>query len=475
MKISQIYQLDKVQAQLDFVDITPSSDTPLFIDPFFLGKKQDNWSIEATLTLRSFFQKVIDLIRNDRADDAKDLFAHLHEPNSTCLGMSVGNPRGRGVGDEDTSNIYESLLKSKAIQTGLIQDIEDSVLFVDNFGKDKLSDMATNIIAWHLIVYTQNQCLLHGIPLTQNVASSFFWNRNTTEWEAVYTEMLVVNDKKILLVPKGIVSYSKNYSPDKYYNHFVLNFLQHEHLKLNSALIQHRKDGTPYVTKDSLKELNPQSKDFLRRFTQEHPEVLKQFKDDTESTSLLDIEMQDLDIRAIIPQLIDQLINIPSGPQYATAFHNLIIGILEIIFYPNLINPVKELEIHDGRKRIDICFDNAAKGGIFHRIEHNLRIPCGYIFVECKNYSRDIVNPELDQIAGRFSRRRGKVGFIICRTIDNLQLFINRCRDTYRDDRGLIIPLVDNDIIELLNNHNNWNSNFSERYLSDRVRLITAT
>ncbi|MGN7986244.1 hypothetical protein ACTJKC_02830 [Pedobacter sp. 22226] len=226
--------------------------------------------------------------------------------------------------------------------------------------------MATNIITGHLIEYTQNQCKLHNIPLTQGVTSGFFWNRNAGEWEAIYTDMLVVNDKKILLVPKGIVSYSKNYAPDKYYNHFVLNFLQHEHLRINGALIQHRKDGTPFVTKDSLKELHPQSKDFLRRFTQEHPEVLEQFKNETENDSLLNMEIDDLDITNIIPQLIQQLGDIPPGTQSASAFHNLIIGILEIIFYPHLINPVKEHEIHDGRKRIDICFDNAARGGIFY-------------------------------------------------------------------------------------------------------------
>ncbi|MGN7986243.1 hypothetical protein ACTJKC_02825 [Pedobacter sp. 22226] len=106
MKISQIYNLNKIQAQLDFVDIDPTSDTPLFIDPFFLGKKPDNWSMGATLTLRGFFQRVIDLIRNGQEEEAKELFAHLHEPNATCLGLSRGNPRGRGVGDEDTTNIY---------------------------------------------------------------------------------------------------------------------------------------------------------------------------------------------------------------------------------------------------------------------------------------------------------------------------------------------------------------------------------
>ncbi|MFH7014167.1 hypothetical protein ACHRV5_20115 [Flavobacterium sp. FlaQc-52] len=473
MKISEIFNLNKSQAELDFVNIDTNEDLPLFLDPFFLGKKQDNWSVDATLTLRSFFQRVIDLIRNGNEDEAKELFDHLHEPNSTCLGMSVGNPRGRGVGNQDTDKIYDSLLRSRAIQTGLIQDIEDNILFVDNFGKDKLSDMTTNIITLHLINYTQNQCNLHNIPLTAGISSDYYWNRRTDEWEIEHTDMLVINDRKILLIPKGIVSFCKGYTPDKYYNHFVLEYLQNENLRLQTALVQRKNNGANFVTKKSLKEINPQSKDFLRRFTLQHPEVLEQFKDVTDINSLTNIEITDIDITQIKQDLIDRLQAIPSGTDSASDFHNIIIGILELVFYPHLINPVKEREIHEGRKRIDITFDNASKNGIFYRLSENHRIPCPYIFIECKNYSRDIVNPELDQIGGRFSINRGQVGFIICRQIDNFQLFMNRCRDSFRDGRGLIVPLVDNDVIQLLRNYDNWNTAFTERFLSERIREIT--
>ena len=474
MNISRIYNLNKSQAELDFVDIDPTCDIPLFLDPFFLSKKQDIWSYQATLTIRSFFQQLIDLIRNGNEAEAKELFDHLHEPNSTCLGTSVGTPQGRGVGNKDTDKIYENLIKSRAIQTGLIQDIEDNILFVDNFGKDKLSDMTTNIITKHLIQYTQNQCELHNIPLTSGIASGYFWNRQDNEWQTVYTDMLVVNNKKILFIPKGIVSFSKGYTPDKYYNHFILEFLQNEHLNMQSVLIQRKNDGTQFVTKKSLKEINPQSKDFLRRFTQEHPEVLEQFKDETEIKSLANIEITDIDIRQMLLELIARLQAIPTGNEDASNFHKLIIGILEIVFYPHLINPVKELEIHQGRKRIDISFDNASMTGIFRRLSENHRIPCPYIFVECKNYSKEIANPELDQLAGRFSVNRGQVGFVVCRSTDNMQLLIDRCRDTFRDGRGLIIPIVDADIILLLQNYNDWNPEFTERFLSDRIRVITA-
>ena len=473
MKISNHYNLNKTQAELDFVDINIEQDLPVFIDPFFLGIRKDNWSIEATRIIQSFFQRVLDLLNQNNEHDARELFQHLGEVNETCLGMSRGNPRGRGVGERDSNDIFDSIVTSRAAQTGLIQDLQDNILFVDGFGKDKLSDMTTNIIRKSLIEYTQKQCELHNIPLSDGVPTGFYWNRRTMTWEQEYTKMLVINNQKILLVPKGIVSFCHDYTPTRYYNHFVLNFLQHDQLRMNSALVQKRKDGTPYVTKKDLKEQFPFSKDFIADFSRRNPQVLENFKNHTNTNSLTNDEIAPININELTTYLISELRQIEAGNTEATRYHRLITGVLEIIFYPNLIYPTLEVEIHEGRKRIDIVFDNAATSGVFQRFSNNMNLPCQYVMIECKNYSSDPSNPELDQLAGRFSINRGKVGFLLCRTIEDFDRFIRRCQDTYRDDRGLIIPLIDNDVIQILENYNNWNSNYIETFLTDRVRLIT--
>jgi hypothetical protein len=59
-------------------------------------------------------------------------------------------------------------------------------------------------------------------------------------------------------------------------------------------------------------------------------------------------------------------------------------------------------------------------------------------------------NPELDQISGRFSVNRGKVGFLCCREFENRNLFVQRCRDTFVDDRGLVLPLDDATVLRYL-------------------------
>ncbi len=479
-KISDIYNLNKNQYELDFVNIDSSKDFPVYLNPFVFSSREDAFSVEATRAIKSFFQYNLELIQAKQSDEARRNFSNLNEPNETCLGMSKGNPEGKGMGKENTDDVFESILNSEIIQGGIADNLEDTAIFIDGIGKDKVSDMTTNIIRLNLIKYTQEQCNLHNIPMTSGVASGLFWDISANGWRQEYTDMLVIDTRKILLVPKGVVSYVKEFNHEKYHQHYALEFLQDDHLKRNTRLVQTTYDKKGqikrrFVTKTSLVEEElPQGKFPLVGFTGKYPQVFKKFKEETSKQikSLDNADFDDIDLTSLINYLISELQSTPAGGTDATKYHRLMIGILELVFYPHLINPVKEHEINEGRKRIDICFDNAAqRSGFFYRLQHAFQIPCQYIFFECKNYSDDIANPELDQMIGRLSPNRGKFGIILCRNIDNEALFIQRCKDTYKDQNGLIIPLTDKDIIKVLEKHKEG-VDYIDQLLSDKARVI---
>lgn len=478
MRITQHFGLNKSQYELDFVDINTNQDLPLFLDPYYLSIRNDSWSLNATRTIQSFFAHFLTLMRSNRDDLARELFSHLHEPNETCLGMSLGMPSGRGIGTQDANDIFDSIIQSQAIASGVLEHLEDTRIFVEGVGKDKISDMTTNIIRKELIIYTQNQCKLLGIELSSNIPTGDVWDKVNKRWINEYDDMLVINGKKILLVPKSIVSYANKYTPDYYIQHFVLNYLQHEHLQLNSVLVQRntRKDGTErvFVTKQSIKDTTQFTKEYLKNFTIQHPDVFRKFKDELpeKMNEVSQYEFANEDIYLIIDYLIETLESINTGAIEATKYHKTVTGILELIFYPSLVSPIVENEIHDGRKRIDITFDNAAETGFFYRLSTVYEIPSQFIHVECKNYSKDVANPELDQLSGRFSPNRGKFGLMLCRTIDNMERFLNRCADTYHDSRGLIMPLVDADLIYLLREIKADRRETVDDFLMERYRNI---
>ena len=476
MKISELFNLNKTQFELDFVDIDTQKDTPLFLDPYYISKCDFPFAVAAYESIRTYFEFLLALLRGNKVALAEELFSHLGETNDICLGMSKGNPNGHGMGPEDTKEIFDHLYGSRAMLTGIMEDIEDFRIFVPNVDKDKVSDMTANIIKKHLLEYTIEQCELHEIPLMENVPSGMYWDCKRKVWENQYTRRLVIDNRPILLVPKRIVSFADKYTPTEYRQHFVLNYLQNEHLKLQTSLVKSRKDNSKYVTKKSIMESEAEmDKEFLARFTLEHPEVFNDFKTDTKKKikSVDGDVLEIINTKDICDHLINKLQSIKPGTHTATDYHNIIIGILELLLYPNITAPKKEYPIHEGRKRIDITYNNSAESGFFYSLTNKVPVlTCPYIFVECKNYAGSVANPELDQLSGRFSPRRGRVGILTCRTLDTKDGFIDRCADTYHDDRGLILPICDEDLILALSKYPDLKNEALEDILSERFERI---
>jgi hypothetical protein len=136
MKISSYLKLGVTQHEIDFIDIDIDNDTPLFIDPHFLATRTDSWSKDATRSIRSFFRHFLTLVRLGKRGKALELFRFLREPNETRLGLSRRRSQGRGVGDEDAQKIFDSLLASKAVKSGLVEGKErcQEPLFPSSFG-----------------------------------------------------------------------------------------------------------------------------------------------------------------------------------------------------------------------------------------------------------------------------------------------------------------------------------------------------
>jgi hypothetical protein len=453
VRISQAFTLNKTQAELDFVDVDLATDNPLFLDPFALSQQFNELSRSCHLTLIGFFQKIVDDIRAGQLEQAQRLLFNLSEPNETRLGLSKGRPQGAGIGGHQARQIFEALRDSAAVREGFLTSLEECELMIDGIGRDKISDLTTNVIRQHLADYTLEQCELLGIAHRPLPLPPVF-NSQDMQWETKYHELPFHGNLPILLVPKLFVRYEPAYESKTYYQHYVLEFLQAEELRsAGSSLVRSLKSGKRVVFKKDVAERYPFSKRFLFEFSREHPEVLTRYREDlarqeqTDRRSDIDPVEED---SVIAEALIVALRQIPGGGDSASTYHKLMTGIVEFLFYPHLIYPKKEHEIHDGRKRIDIVMDNSAVTGVFNRLPNVRGYPCAHVMFECKNYRTDVKNPELDQLAGRFSPNRGKVGFLCCREFEDRALFIRRCVDTFKDDRGLILPLDDNTVVGML-------------------------
>jgi hypothetical protein len=453
-RVSDYFRLNKRQSELDFVDVPEKGDVTLFLDPYAFTLENDPWFVECNDLVIDFFAMLVESIRAGCLDKAELLLSNLHEPDDTHLGFSRGNGGGRGIGRDQAGDLLNAMKKSKAVETGSLNDLSDCELLIPGISGDKISDITTNILRGKLIEYTQEQCNLHGIPMS-NVQGGVHWDLNKHGWVNRYADRPLVNNKPLLLVPKVGVRFHPEITAEEFYEKFVLDYLKAEHIRANDSLVQTLKNGSRKVLKKDLKAQHPFSKEYLFDFSQEHPEILQAYKNSVRDRSRPprdeDLEMSRDETREVdYLKLATQLEAIPTGAKEASTFHNFIFGVLQTIFYPSLRLPKKEQEVDDGRKRIDISFSNGAREGFFAALRSNYEVLSPFVFFECKNYSVDPANPELDQLCGRFTDKRGKFGIMVCRKIRDKELMLKRCRDVVHGNRGWVLVIDDADIKFLL-------------------------
>ncbi len=450
MRVSEYYHLNKIQAALDFVDVRLDTDTQLFIDPSVLRLLDSDWGHACRSITQGYFSQVINMIQAGDHDSAKRMLSRLGEPNETRLGFSSNRPAGRGMGASLANEMWVKLRDSAAVRSGILEDLEDTALMIDGVSSDMISDILTNLIRGQLIQYTIDMCREYGIP-TESVDSGQVWGGSS--WENSYVDLPVANNAKLLLVPKALVRKSITYSSDEYYNLYILERMQEECVNRGMVRLLKNGDVRPPTKKELKKQYGASSKARNLSFTLDGREdVLQQYRDEKarhprKALSNDELTEESSSTNTNLRSLLSTLDGILPGPEDATKYETVIKDIFQELFYPQLMYPETQTRIHDGRKRIDITYQNSAQDGFFYWLRTSYCAP--YVVVECKNYTHDPENPELDQLSGRFSPSRGQFGILVCRTIEDKMLFEQRRKDTAHDSRGYMIGLDDADIVAL--------------------------
>lgn len=467
---TQYFGINKSQDQLDFLDIYANCDMTLFLDPYGISAMGTGWGRECESQIVTYFQHLIESIRNRDQKKVKQLLNALHEVNEISLGYSKDGLGGRGIGPIQAKEIQNAFENSQAAKTGDIRDIADCALLIPGINRDKISDITANILKKELILFTHRQCKLHSIPM-KKVAVNNAFDYNTFLFTSFYTDLPVVNEKAKILLPISSVRQDPQLSKEKYYRNFVLEYLIAEHSHAGDALATVLRNGKIKVRIADIKRKYPIGTDLLYNFSKAHPQILEKYKSELRRTAnknttpVLKTERKILSAK----ERINFISKIKPGNNDASSFHKMIYDSLIYIFGDRLSHPKMEVEINQGRKRIDIKFNNATKQGFFYELYSLHNIQCPKIFVECKNYGKDIGNPEIDQLQGRFSNRRGNFGILVCRSVKNKKDLLLRCKDSLNDKGHYIVVLDDNDMFTLINLKANGDETRIDDFLNSKL------
>lgn len=298
---------------IDFLDIDLDRDTRLFIDPSLIAGSLDSWCTYSNDVINSFFDTIFTCLKDNNNNKLKQLLDYGHEPNETKLGMSLGKPKGKGTTSDGLYDIFKTINTRDLIAHDLILNPMDVCVFVHDFGKDKMSDLVTNILRKQLNEFTLSQCNKYNIPISSaKIKIGAYWDCETKQWKDLIDYALLVNGKPILLVPKSIVRDEYIYSLDTYLSKKVIEFRQNFHLKNQTSLCRLRtlKNGHSYFVKPSKKKLyklelkGVKYKDYVTSQTIENPNLIIDFRSETyRRIALGDYTLNDTKLDEIVYRL----------------------------------------------------------------------------------------------------------------------------------------------------------------------------
>jgi len=88
MRVSEYYNLNRTQAELDFVDVDVFGDVRVFVDPRALRLLDSEWGAECRSLIQNCFSAIIDSLSSGDEREARRILSALREPNETHLGLS---------------------------------------------------------------------------------------------------------------------------------------------------------------------------------------------------------------------------------------------------------------------------------------------------------------------------------------------------------------------------------------------------
>ena len=213
------------QGKVDFAIPFLDEDIPLYVDPFRLWRSPSYQDNGLHVLFKSTFNSLGKMYVEGQQAKAVELLKRISECNEVGLGNSKSR-KGKRIGDglsKEVLGLYETI---PAINKYGLEHPEVIQLLVNGISKDRISDIACNLLGSFLIDYTIQECKQYGIPsekcdIEYLDVKSMSIKRDTCD--------LPINPhtKQVLwLVPKRWLRKSMWLNDDDYLNHYLVNRIE---------------------------------------------------------------------------------------------------------------------------------------------------------------------------------------------------------------------------------------------------------
>lgn len=292
------------EAQGEFLNLNLEQDTKYFIDSYYLTWSKNIYCMKALETQKSFMNELMTSLKNNEYAKTYELCSHFKEPKCTGIGLSISSYDGKGSEKIKVEKIITALKKSKAAQSGLLEDLEELILVTRDIGADTISDITTNICMKHFAEYTLEQCNRLNIPVEESKQNFFYFCSLEKIWKKEKFKLphvpLGKNKVKspIVLLPTEILDELISYNSTYFFTNIASPFFARDaikHYPQASFIYSVKNTGERKVNLTDMRNLHPEyrgNKENLDNLIAQNPTLLKEYKDKVANKRYKDRKLQ---------------------------------------------------------------------------------------------------------------------------------------------------------------------------------------
>ena len=219
-RLNDYYNLPLItQERVDFAIPFLDEDIPLYLDPFLLWKSPSQMDNSLHSTITNSFNYLGGLYLKDEKK-AIETLKEISECDEVGMGHSK-TKKGKKIGDEFANLILSTFRDIPQVQKNGFTHFETLQLLIENFFKDRVSDIACNFIKSFLIDYTIQQAKKYKIPRTVVEVQYFDTKKYKIVSEKISLPINPGPKTPILLVPKRWLRFVPWINFDDYFSNYI--------------------------------------------------------------------------------------------------------------------------------------------------------------------------------------------------------------------------------------------------------------
>ena len=360
------------------------------------------------------------LSKRGSADRAIGMIRQMSECEEVGLG-GAATKRGKRIGTAVAEQIL-NLFRTIPLYSAGFTHFEEIQLFVDGISKDRVSDIACNLLKSFLIDYTIEQCDKLSIPRSKTRLASVY-DHQSHQLRAIEDIELPIDSGSgapILLVPKRWLRHTPWIGFDDYFKNYIPKDDQHNK-----------------VVWDRVALLN---------FNRDNYGVIKEYialKERTATDCSVDPLFHQIPLLSAKRKL-EAIRRLPTGKDDNAdkKYEDLVVELLANMFYPQLDYADDQVRTDSGSQIRDLIFYMNREVDFLQDIfrDYGTR----QLVCEIKNV-KEIEREHINQINRYLSAEFGRFGVLVTRNPLKRAMRQNTI-DLWSGQRRCIIPITDEDI-----------------------------